>query len=103
MPTFQSGPFNLEQGNSVNFAVEFLDINGFLSVPPSATMTVTYLNTAANVQVDSVTLVSNGSFFTGAWSSSPASLCLATWIATATPSTVQQATGQIRVIQRKGG
>ena len=102
MAVFLSGPFNMEQGNSANFTVEFLDILGFLSVPPSATMTVTYINTSANAQTDNVTLASNGSFFTGTWSSTSSSLCLATWVATATPSTIQMATGQLRILQRKG-
>jgi hypothetical protein len=102
MTVFQSGPFNIEQGNSANFTVEFFDSNGFLSVPPSASMTVTYVNISAASQVDNVTLVTNGSFFTGTWSSVLSSLCLATWVATTSLSTVQIATGQLRVIQRKG-
>lgn len=100
---FLSGPFNIEQGNSANFAVEFLDSNGFLSTPPSASMTVTYLNLSATPQTDNVNLASNGRLFTGLWSSTSATLGLATWVATAAPSSIQLATGQLRIIQRKGG
>ncbi len=99
--TFQSGPFNIEQGNSVNFAVEFLDINGNLSIPASPGMTVTYINNSASTQIDSVSLSLSGSFYTGTWSSTSAALGLAKWLTTA-PSSIQVSNGQIRVIQRKG-
>lgn len=99
--TFQSGPFNIEQGNSAQFVVEFFDSTGLLSVPPSATMSVVYTNTSNATQTDTLTLVSVGSFFTVTWSSTSAALGLATWTATALPSSVQAAQGQIRVIQRK--
>jgi len=98
---FQSGPFNIEQGNTANFVVEFFDINGLLSIPSAPGMTVTYTNTSNATQVDTVSLSLNGAFFTGTWSSTSAALGIATWLATA-PSSVQVSTGQIRVIQRKG-
>ncbi len=97
---FLSGPFNIQQGNSAQFAVEFFDSLGSLSVPPSASMTVTYTNTANSSQTDNVTLSLNGGFFTGTWSSTSAALGLATWSAITALSTVQIATGQLRVIQR---
>lgn len=97
---FLSGPFNIHQGNSANFTVEFFDTLGSLSVPPSASMTVTYTNTSNATQVDGVTLSPNGSFFTGTWSSTSAALGLATWVATTSLSTVQIATGQLRIINR---
>ena len=100
--TFLSGPFNMQQGNSVEFVVEFLDVSGVPTVPPSATMVVTYTNTSNATQTDAVTLASVGSFFTGTWSSTSAALGLATWTATALPSSVQAAQGQLRVLQRKG-
>lgn len=94
------GPINIQQGNSANFTVEFFDSLGSLSVPPSASMSVTYTNTSNANQVDSVTLSPNGSFFTGTWSSTSAALGIATWIALTSLSTVQLATGQLRIIQR---
>lgn len=97
---FLSGPFNIQQGNSANFTVEFFDTLGSLSVPPSASMTVTYTNTSNASQIDSVSLAPNGSFFTGTWSSTSAALGLATWVAVTSLSTVQIATGQLRIIQR---
>jgi hypothetical protein len=100
MPSYLSGPFNIGQGNSANFTVEFFDSNGFLSIPPSATMSVTYVNTTGASQTDPVTLVSGGRFFTGIWSSTSAALGIATWVATALPSSVQAASGQLRIIER---
>jgi len=97
---FLSGPFNIQQNNSARFTVEFFDTLGSLSVPPSASMTVTYTNTSNASQVDSVTLSPNGSFFTGTWSSTSAALGLATWVAITSLSTVQIATGQLRIIER---
>lgn len=102
MATFQSGPFNIEQGNSAYFTVEFLDVNGKLSVPSLATMTVSYTNTSAATQSDVLSLVPSGSFFNCTWSSTSASLGLATWVALTAASSVQLSTGLIRVIQRKG-
>lgn len=99
--TFLSGPFNIEQGNSVQFVVEFFDSNNVFTVPAAATMNVVYINTSNVSQTDAVTLTSVGSFFTGIWSSTSAALGLATWTAVALPSSVQAAQGQIRVIQRK--
>jgi len=98
--TAQSGPFNIEQGNSANFVIEFFDVNGQLAVPSSPGMTVTYTNTSNATQVDTVSLALNGSFYTGTWSSTSASLGLATWLTTA-PSSVQVAIGYLRIIQRK--
>ncbi len=107
MAVFRSGPDNIEQNNSAAFVVEFFDANGFLAVPPSASMTVTYVNTSYATQTDTLVLVNkgalSGSVFTGTWSSTSASLCLATWVVLAGGSSIQQATGQIRVIERRGG
>ena len=99
--SFQSGPFNMEQGNSAAFVIEFFDINGALSIPSAPGMTVTYTNTSNATQTDTVTLTQVGSFYNGTWSSTSASLGLATWLTTS-PSSVQVSTGQLRVIERKG-
>jgi len=98
---FLSGPFNLQQGNSVEFVVEFLDSNSNLSIPAVANMAVTYTNTSNLSQTDTTNMTLTGSFYTSTWSSTSAALGLATWVATA-GSTVQIATGQLRVIQRQG-
>lgn len=100
MPQYNSGPINIQQGNSANFTIEFLDDDGDLTVPSSANLSITYTNTSNTSQTDSVTLTNSNSFFTGTWSSTSAALGLATWEATAASTTVQ-ATGQLRIIQRQ--
>lgn len=99
--TYNSGPFNIQQGNSANFVVEFLDSSGDLTVPSSADLTITYTNISDSSQIDSVTLTETNSFFTGTWSSTSAALGLAVWSATCSGSTEVQSTGQMRIIQRQ--
>ncbi len=99
---FDSGPFNIEAGNSASFVVEFLDAAGFTSIPSSASMTVAYVNTANSPQTDAFALVVKSKFFVGTWSSTSAALGLATWTAIANSSVGQVKQGQLRVIQRKG-
>jgi hypothetical protein len=101
MTVFNSGPINIEQGNTADFTVEFLDSSGSLTVPSSGTLTMVYVNTSNVVQTDAVPLTVSNSFFTGSWSSTSAALGLATWNATMAGSTVSQAAGQIRVLQRQ--
>jgi len=101
MTVYNSGPFNIQQGNSANFVVEFFDSSGDLTVPSSADLTVTYTNTSNASQTDSVTLTEVNSFFTGTWPSTSAALGLAVWAATCAGSTETQSTGQIRIIQRQ--
>lgn len=99
---YNSGPVNIQTGNSANFTVEYLDSDGSLTVPSTGTITVTYTNTSNATQTDTVDLTESNEFFTGTWSSTSAALGLATWVATCSGSTSTQATGQIRVIQRQG-
>lgn len=97
MPQTIFGPVNVSQGNSAKFVIEFLS-SGILSVPSSGNLTVAYTNTANSSQTDTVTLTVNNSFFTGTWSSTSATLGIATWTLTAAGSTSTQQTGLIRVI-----
>lgn len=101
MTVYNSGPVNIEKGNSAQFAIEFLDSSGDLTVPSSGNMTVVYTNTSLATQTDTVTLTESNSFFTGTWSSTSAALGLATWSVTMAGSTTVQATGQIRILQRQ--
>lgn len=101
MPVYQSGPFNIQEGNSASFVVEFLSSNEILTVPSTTNFTVTYTNTAFATQVDTVTLTEVNSYFNGTWSSTSAALGLAVWSVTATGSTLVQDTGQLRIISRQ--
>lgn len=98
---YNSGPINIEQGNSANFAVEFLDSDGNRVVPTSGTLTIAYLNITNTAVSETISLSEDNSFFTGTWSSTSAALGLATWQATMAGSATVQAAGQIRVIQRQ--
>lgn len=100
MTVFISGPINIEQGNSASFAIEFLDSSGDLTVPSSADLSITYVNTSNISTTDSVTLTEDNSFWTGTWSSASAALGLATWVATGGSTTIS-ATGQLRILQRQ--
>ncbi len=101
MPIYQSGPFNIEQGNTAAFVVEFLSSAGILTVPSTTRFIVTYTNTSNSSTVDTVTLTEVNNFFNGSWSSTSAALGLATWSVTATGSTLVQDSGQLRIIQRR--
>ena len=92
------GPTNITGGNSAKFVLEFLDSDGNITTPSSANLTVTYVNTAGASQIDTVALTVTGSFFTGTWSSTSASLGLASWSLTGAGSTTVAQNGQIRVI-----
>lgn len=101
MTVYQSGPVNIEQNNSADFTVEFLDAAGNLTVPSSCNFTITYTNNSNSTQIDTVTMTESNSFFSGTWPSTSAALGLATWSVTMAGSAVVQATGQIRVLQRQ--
>lgn len=101
MTVFDSGPINIQQGNSASFTVEFLSSIGELSVPSSAYITVSYTDITNTSVSETVDLTNTNSFFTGTWSSTSAALGLATWIAIAATSTTTQATGQLRIVQRQ--
>ncbi len=92
-------PFNVVQGDSVEFTVEFLDASGILTVPVSGSLTVVYTNTAGSTDSLTTTLTPSGSFFTGLWNSGLSRLGFATWSVTAPGSLFTPAnTGQLRVI-----
>ncbi len=93
---------DLEQGNSAQFMVGFFDAAGVTSIPSSASMTVAYINTANSSQTDIVALNLGNKTFIGTWSSTSASLGLATWTAIANSSVGQVKQGLLRIIQRKG-
>ena len=100
MVTYNSGPINIQKDNSATFAIEYLSTSGYLTVPSSGGLTVTYINNSNISVTDNVTLTESNSIFTGVWSSTSAALGLATWQATMAGSTVIQAAGQVRVLQR---
>jgi hypothetical protein len=98
MPQTDFGPYNIVQGNSAIFTVEFFDSNENITTPSSAVLAITYTNTGYTSQTDTVPLTINGSFFNGTWSSSSAAHGLANWVVTSAGSTAVAQAGIIRVI-----
>ncbi len=101
MTVYASGPINIEQGNTAQFTVEFLSSTGELTVPSSADLNISYTNILNASVTDNVSLTLTDSFFTGTWSSTSAALGLATWVTTMAGSTLTQASGQLRILQRQ--
>lgn len=101
MVVYNSGPINIEQGNSAQFNVEFLSTDGTITTPTSASISITYTNTSFASVTETVELSESNSLFTGTWSSTSAALGIATWEAISASSTTAQAVGQIRILQRQ--
>lgn len=96
-------PVNISQNNTARFVVEFFDSDGALTVPSSGTLTISYVDRSSLTSTSTdISLTQTNSFFTGTWSSTGASLGLATWSVSAPGITSPAATGQIRVIDSDG-
>lgn len=91
------GPYNVTQGSTVEFTVEFFDSVGALTVPTSATLTVTYTTVAGSTTSATVALSQSGSFFVGTWGSGVAKLGLATFSITGAGQATAT-TGSLRLL-----
>lgn len=92
-------PVNIAYGNTARFVVEFLDSDQALTIPSSATLTVTYIDRSALTSTStSIGLTQTNSFFLGTWSSTGAAIGLANWSVSAPGITSPAASGEIRVI-----
>jgi len=92
-------PYNITQGSTVEFTVEFLDSNGDVTVPTSATLTIVYTDTTNSTAADVVDMSASGSFFTATWGSGVARLGRADYQVTA-PGQALPTTGQLRITLR---
>lgn len=92
-------PYNITQGSTVEFTVEFLDSNGDITVPTSATLTVVYTNTSNSTASDTVDMSPSGDFFTASWGSGVARLGNAEYLITA-PGQVNPTQGKLRITLR---
>jgi len=96
-------PFSAPQGRQIVFTAVFYDTSQAVTVPTSATLTVTYppsSNSLATVSV-ALNMSAAGSFFTASWASSVAAAGLSSFAATA-PGQVTGApgsTGTLRLTQ----
>lgn len=83
-------PFDVHRGAVVGFSIEFLDANGNLTLPSSASLSISYPALTGGTAVATVSLT-RGRVFTGTWDSTIADLGLATVSITgagqATPTT----------------
>lgn len=92
-------PYNITQGSTVEFCVEFLDADGAITVPTSATLTVVYTNTGNSTDSEIIDMSASGSFFTATWGSGSARLGNAEYRVTA-PGQVNPTQGQLRITLR---
>lgn len=92
-------PINVRTGSTVEFTVEFFDSANVLTVPTSATLTVTYPPVANSITLVSCTIgmTPNGWFFTATWGSGVAALGLSSY-SVAAPGQVSPTAGTLRVI-----
>lgn len=92
-------PYNITQGSTVEFTVEFLDSDGNITVPSSATLTVVYTNTSNSTASDTIDMTGSGSFFIATWGSGVSNLGNANYLITA-PGQVNPAQGTLRITLR---
>lgn len=93
-------PVNIQQGNAVQFVVEFLSsTTGNISSPTSASITVTY-NVSGTATSSTLTLSHTGSFWTATWASSVADLGDVAWTTISSDNASTAASGTIRLIER---
>jgi hypothetical protein len=90
-------PFNVTSGSTVVFTVVFFDANGAVTVPTSATITVTYPLSSDPLTTTScsIGMTAVGDFFTATWGSGVAALgkssatAIAPGITSADPQTLR--------------
>lgn len=90
-------PYNVTWGSTVEFTVEFLDSNGDLTVPSSATLTMTYTSISGTTASSDIDMTQSNSFFTATWGSGQAAFGMATYSITA-PGQTTATTGSLRLL-----
>lgn len=91
------GPYNVTLGSTVEFTVEFFDSSGALTVPTSATLTMTYTTTSNSTASSTIAMTQSGSFFIANWGSGVATLGLAAF-SIAAPGQATATTGSLRLL-----
>lgn len=91
-------PINATLGSTVEFLVEFFNSANVLTVPSSATLTVTYPPSSNSITTVSCTIgmTPSGSFFTAIWGSGVAALGLSSYSISA-PGQATATTGTLRL------
>lgn len=91
-------PINVTYGSTVQFTVEFFDSNQILTVPTSATITITYPPSSNSLTTVScaIGMAASGSFFTANWGTTVAALGLSSYSVSA-PGQATPTTGTLRI------
>lgn len=94
-------PYNATLGSTVGFTVVFFDTSSNITVPTSATLTVTYPPSSNNLTTVScsIGMTATGNYFTATWGSGVASYGLSSYAATAPgiPSSAPGTAGTLRL------
>ena len=90
-------PYNITQGSTVEFTVEFLDSSNNPTTPSSATLTMTYTSITGTTASSNIGMTASNTFFTASWPSGQAAYGLANYSITA-PGQASPTTGTLRII-----
>jgi hypothetical protein len=92
-------PINVTTGSTVQFTVEFFDSTNALTVPSSATLTVTYPLSSNSIvtTIATIGMLPSGSFFTATWGTGVAALGITNYSISA-PGQASPTTGSLRLI-----
>ena len=71
-------PYSVLQGKTIQIGAMFYDVNGNVTVPPAATLTITYTTTSGTSTVTSIAMSPAGSAFTAPWNTGVAAIGFAT-------------------------
>jgi hypothetical protein len=88
---------NVKSGNSCQFVAEFVDINGNITVPPGAVLSITY-PTGLTTASTNITMAQSNEFFIATWLSSVSDLGAATWAITASGGSSAVVQGDLRIL-----
>lgn len=97
MPNTDFGPVQIRRGNQAEFAIKLTDSTGASVTVSSAEVDIVYTNTSFASQTDVVNLTLSAGVWTGTWSSTSATACLASWSVIAAGSTSSVQNGQLRI------
>lgn len=92
-------PINATLGSTIGFSVVFFDTTGAVTVPSSATLTVTYPPSSNSLTTLScaIGMSPSGSFFTATWGSGVAALGIST-VSVNAPGQASPTTGTLRLV-----
>lgn len=92
-------PINVTSGSTVGFSVVFFDTTGAITVPSSATLTVTYPPSSNSLTTTScaIGMSPSGSFFIASWGSGVAALGIST-VSVNAPGQASPTTQTLRLV-----